>query len=282
MYETGCTVSELVNIQVSHFSSGKLYIPAEHTKSKRARTLSISRELLRDVQKYAKLEGAVHFLFETRQSARPSTRRVEQILKDLSKAAHVAITPRQLRKLRLESLLKDQTSTDEIREQLGIYSLRDKQISSKEEILAAKRVAGTSRDRLLISIMQETGCNVSELVAIRVGDVTKKGILMHLAKKDATSTRPISGQLFANVKDFSKGKKPDEYLFSTRQSTQLTPRRIQQILKQISLEQGIDVSSRKIRNAFGAELSRKASVEEMQERLGIEHVNVYTHGVMRR
>jgi len=52
LYESGARVGELVRIQLKHldFNNSSIYIPAENTKTKHARTSHIPKELMNDVK----------------------------------------------------------------------------------------------------------------------------------------------------------------------------------------------------------------------------------------
>jgi len=94
LYESGCRVGELVRIQLKHldFINASIYIPAENTKTKHARTSHIPEELMNDVKtllrhknKMSKRNEKIHkpddFLFESSdyRTAHITTNRVRQI-----------------------------------------------------------------------------------------------------------------------------------------------------------------------------------------------------------
>ena len=61
IYELGCRVGEFVKIQVKHVNFGRstVFLPAENTKTKHARTSHLPRGLTNEIKSYLKEKGIV-------------------------------------------------------------------------------------------------------------------------------------------------------------------------------------------------------------------------------
>ncbi len=62
IYELGCRVGEFVKIQVKHisFNRSTIFLPAENTKTKHARTSHLPRGLTNEIKSYLKQEGILN------------------------------------------------------------------------------------------------------------------------------------------------------------------------------------------------------------------------------
>ena len=88
-------------------------------------------------------------------------------------------------------------------------------------------------------------------------------------------TQQVSKRLERAVQAFCKGKRPGEYVFSTRQSSHMSERRVQQLLASYARQAGVrELTPRVIRYAAAKVLP----TEEAKDFLGIKHVSIYTHG----
>lgn len=216
---TGITVSELVNTKTDHLTPKGLTIPAQNTKSGKKKVLPLPKKLIKELKSF----GKTGYLFKSRQSPKLTTRRIEQIFKVLSKKAKNQITPRDIRNAFIKDKLASKERIEKIREQTGNYTLRKKKIVIKKQI---KKVRfNDDRQELIFNIIQETRCKTSELISIKIKDL-EKGFL-----KIKETKIKLSPSLEEKLKFYTKEKDKNSYIFSTRQSEQITPRRVQQIFK---------------------------------------------------
>jgi len=83
LYQTGCTVNELVNIRVSDFDfrEKRLNISSESSRNRDKRAVYVSSALL-DMIKNDIAGRTDGFLLTTRQSGQMTTKRVRQLLKE--------------------------------------------------------------------------------------------------------------------------------------------------------------------------------------------------------
>jgi len=104
-----------------------------------------------------------------------------------------------------------------------------------------------ARDYIIIRILYETGCEVKELVKIKVSDVL--GHRIRINSKEIRFSQ-ISGKLSKDIKQYVKGNKlnKNNFLFSLRKDKPISEKRISQIISEISYDLKIkDMTSKKIR-----------------------------------
>lgn len=95
-----------------------------------------------------------------------------------------------------------------------------------------KLVSGVTnlRDRLIFEILYSTGCSESELISLKSKDIFLKNRIIKFGKRQAI----ISHKTSLLISSYLSSEKPTLYLFFSRQSSQLTPKRIQQIVREES------------------------------------------------
>lgn len=82
------------------------------------------------------------------------------------------------------------------------------------EVHAAIAACDNERDRLLLELLWHTGGRVSEVLAIRVGDLTPTGVRMiNLKQKEPAEKHVFLHPAFrARLAELCKGRSPGEYL----------------------------------------------------------------------
>lgn len=145
IYETGCTVNELVQIKIKDIDFKNKYIkfPAENTKTNKARSSYVSLGLLNKIKLFSKGKKSDDFLFSTRQGDGITTKRVRQIMQSYSRKAGLSkINPQIVRYTHIVHALKKGIPARAVQEHVGIDSLRMSQIydavmpKEKEEVYA--------------------------------------------------------------------------------------------------------------------------------------------------
>lgn len=128
LYESGCRVGELakMDIQDIDFSAGGfLYIPAEHTKTKTARTVYLPESTLSKVKAY---------LQQTKKKKGPlfnlTKRRVQQLVKKYADRSGVKASAHTLRHSHIVHALLDKVPLSAIQKQVGHKRLTTTQIYS--------------------------------------------------------------------------------------------------------------------------------------------------------
>jgi len=122
----------------------------------------------------------------------------------------------------------------------------------------------SKRDYLLIRILREVGCTVSELVNIKVEDIYTNSIIVGKQRRHIE----ISIGLREEIKNYLK-KSSSEFLFSTRQSPKLEVRRVQQIVKKY-----LGTKPSKIRNARIIEITEEKGIKKAKNIFGLKGLKI--------
>lgn len=135
LFFTGCRVNEFVNIKIEHINFGENEIYVEKGKRNKQRFVPtfpfLKQEILTHVG--SRKQG---YLFETRLNNKFSTRRVQQIIKQISKEAGIErkVYPHLLRKSIATFLLNRGMPIDQVQLFLGHSKLETTQIYAKTSI----------------------------------------------------------------------------------------------------------------------------------------------------
>jgi len=130
LYETGCTVNELINIRVKDidFYKFKIKFSSSSTKSNKSRNGYISKNLIHKIKSYTQ-NSALNYLFSTRQSSQITTKRVRQLIQSYSiKTGLGKINPQVIRYTHIAHALERGISLTAIQKQVGMERLRIVQI----------------------------------------------------------------------------------------------------------------------------------------------------------
>lgn len=137
LYETGCTVNELVKIKFKDIVPCKndkklpchINFPATNTKTNRARISFISKALCLKLKGYISENNISRHLFTSRQSSQITTKRIRQIIQSKSKKAQLGkINPRIIRYTHIAHALEKGILLGAIQNQVGMERLRIVQI----------------------------------------------------------------------------------------------------------------------------------------------------------
>ena len=127
LYSTGMRVGELSQLKVEYIDFGERFIriPAENTKTKTARTVVVSREVLSDVSAYLKVakikRGRVFIV---------TVRRIQQLMKKYAQRADLDASPHTLRHTHIVHALLDRIPITAVQKQVGHKRLTTTQIYS--------------------------------------------------------------------------------------------------------------------------------------------------------
>ena len=162
-----------------------------------------------------------------------------------------------------------------------------------ERLLAAPGGEGREaiRDRAMLELLYATGLRVSELVSLKVRDVSlDAGYLMTLGKGDKERLVPIGdsarsaiGNYMATVRQNIRGAGDTEYIFLSRLGNRMSRQAFWNIIKKRSLEAGIDknISPHTLRHSFATHLLENgADLRSVQLMLGhadLSTTQIYTH-----
>ncbi len=153
-----------------------------------------------------------------------------------------------------------------------------------------KQTIFTNRNLLLLEMLYDTGCRVSELVHIKLKDVNKTEKNIRVKGKGNKERIVYFGEYTLDTlnlylldrEELLNGKK-SEYLFVAKESSSLTTRRIAQIINQVIEEVEIKnkITPHTFRHTFATHLlNHDADLRSVQELLGhssLSTTQVYTH-----
>lgn len=116
----------------------------------------------------------------------------------------------------------------------------------------AKVLEGIRSDvRLLVETMMELGCRPGEAVALKVRDLRDGGLRVERAadrsrkmkptKTGAVSWREVSPELYNRLREVTKGKLPEAWLFPNAAGKPYPPTQISWLWRQAALRAGVEV-----------------------------------------
>lgn len=147
---------------------------------------------------------------------------------------------------------------------------------AEEDIVNLVSTISSTRDRLILLILYETGCSITELTNIKLRDIKtnkKELIINHSVRTGEKRTTKISNRLSKTIKEFLKKtnqKNNSNHLFTTRQSSTITPKRVQQILGQYTIKK-IKVTPQIIRYTHIAHAYKNGvSINEITKQVGLK------------
>ena len=124
LYETGCLVSEIVDLRKKDILVEQRAIMFGDRLSR------ISAPLLESIQKFAFSKKSEDHIFSTRQSPKMTKKRVRQIVQRSSKEILGSpVNPHSIRYSHIAHAMSRGVSMDRIRHQVGLQRLRAKQLS---------------------------------------------------------------------------------------------------------------------------------------------------------
>lgn len=152
----------------------------------------------------------------------------------------------------------------------------------------------TLRRRAILETLYATGVRVSELISLRITDVSadKNGILQVVGKGQKARLVPLGrrasaslGQYIATARPAFNPKQTD-WLFPSRGKSHLTRQRLFQIVREIGRIIDIELSPHQLRHSFATHLlENDADLRSVQMMLGhadVATTQIYTHVVEKR
>jgi len=121
---------------------------------------------------------------------------------------------------------------------------------SVEEWHRLLSIEKNSRDQLIIELLYETGCTVNELVNICSVDLDIKKSILKIRKQNARNNEArsvfVSVSLISKIEAFCKENKSSQYVFGSRQSNQITTKRVRQVVAKWCRDIGVSKASPQI------------------------------------
>jgi integrase/recombinase XerD len=152
------------------------------------------------------------------------------------------------------------------------------------------------RNRAMIEVLYSSGLRVSELISLRLKDISlEAGYILCRGKGSKERLVPLGEPAIQAVRSYLNGsqqrlagKKSSDILFLNSRGQQLTRQGFWQILKQWAHEHGLDqnISPHMLRHSFATHLlDNGADLRSVQELLGhsdISTTQIYTHLTRKR
>lgn len=144
------------------------------------------------------------------------------------------------------------------------------------------------RDHAMLELLYSSGLRVSELVCLKVGDVSfEAGFLRVIGKGDKERVVPVHPRAMGSVKRYVEEYRPQllkgrvsEYLFITARAAHMTRQRFWQALKGYGKSAGVELSPHVLRHCFATHmLEGGADLRSLQKMLGhadISTTQIYT------
>lgn len=246
LYHTGLNLNELSTLKISdiNIKEKKIRIRAENTKNRSSRDVLLGKDLLITLKRSLKIiKPEQEFLLSTRQSKKISNRRIEQILKDYGKRNEIELTPSVLRDTYIQNSFSSGIKKEKIQTAIGTRTVRYKQFIQESDLKQLLSSIVSKRDKLILHTLYETGCTVNEFVNLKkkdlIADENKIIIRKDNTKSKKTRIVKISKTLCRKLLKITHPADAKSYIFFTRQSKHISPRRIQQIFKRYLIKAGL-------------------------------------------
>jgi integrase len=135
------------------------------------------------------------------------------------------------------------------------------------------------RDKLCVSILYETGCLLSELVNLKVFDINEQGLrIINPDTKEARVIK-ITSSLSKKILLYIQGNNisKDSYLLSTKKSSQISVKRVRQIIQFYSQKSGLGVINPQMFRYYHIAHAylNTVLIENIASRLGITRYRVF-------
>jgi len=157
-------------------------------------------------------------------------------------------------------------------------------VLTKEEVKKIIDSIENEKHKLIVMFLYSSGLRLSELINLKVKDLELNERIgwVRTGKGEKDRMFIISERLVEELRKFTEGKNPDDYVFSGRKG-RLSPRTVQKIVKIAVKKAGInkEVSPHTLRHSFATHLLEAGeNIRKIQELLGHASLNttqVYTH-----
>jgi len=148
---------------------------------------------------------------------------------------------------------------------------------TRDEYHALNGAMEDDRDRLLLTLLWETGTRISEAIAIRLRDVGRDGIRV-LGKGMAERVVFVRDTLVSSILFYAheQGMGRDDFLFPSRKGGHVTKQRADQIIKQAAKRANLErtVHAHLFRHGYAINfLNCGGRLDALQEQLGHRDIN---------
>jgi site-specific recombinase XerD len=152
-------------------------------------------------------------------------------------------------------------------------------VLSRDEIHSMVDLTRNPKHRLMLALGYAAGLRVSEVVNLRVLDVSSDELTLHIkgAKGNKDRITIIPGILVGDIQDVLNGRNMNDFVFASEQGKKLTERTAQKVFGQALFRANIqkDASFHSLRHSFATHLLENGvDMRYVQELLG--HANIRT------
>lgn len=143
------------------------------------------------------------------------------------------------------------------------------------------------RERLVLRLLYETGCTVSELCKLRTSDF-KEGLL-HIGKRRLKLTdltrqfllKTCPARRVRHEAGYQYARNASSFLFTTRESTSISPRRVEQLLATLGKRVlGSSVTPQQLRaTRISHDIEAGLPIAEIERKVGLQSLgpHLYRH-----
>jgi len=279
--ETGCSAKELIGLKPEQIEFTTCSIRLGHKQRRVKLPLELSLQLS------SFLRPGEEYVFKTRQGNNITNRRVQQIVSENTlDLLGKKLTVREIRSNNLHLRLARTKSIKKTIIETGIKTLRSKTFLTNEQLMLIQSHISDNQHRLIFDILCETGCRLKELVSIKVRDVNRQDnsiiIRAENTREKKQRTSRISKGLGHLIESFVKdnGLAAEDFLFSSRQSGNISDKRVFQLIREYGRLAGLaNVSPQIIRNSHIINAIRSSSKEsDITEQTGVKHLDIHHYG----
>lgn len=144
---------------------------------------------------------------------------------------------------------------------------------AQEDIISLAKAMQNNRDKIILLLLYETGCTITELTNIQIKDIKpnkQEIIIKNSVRTNETRITKVSKELIKTIKSIIRTKPNNSFLFSTRQSNNITPKRIQQILGKYKIK-NLKITPQIIRYTHIAQAYQKGiAINEITNQVGLK------------
>ena len=148
---------------------------------------------------------------------------------------------------------------------------------TRDEYHALNGATEDDRDRLLLTVLWETGTRISEAIAIRLRDVGRDGIRV-LGKGRVERVVFVRDSLVSTILFYAheQGIERDDFLFPSRKGGRITKQRADQVIKRAAKRANLErnVHAHLFRHGYAINfLNCGGRLDALQEQLGHRDIN---------
>ena len=152
-------------------------------------------------------------------------------------------------------------------------------VLEREEIMDIIRTLNNLKHRLIVALAYASGLRVGEVTNLKVGDLnfSQSTILIRQGKGNRDRLTVFPEKLHADLEDFIRTKKPNDYIFTNINNKKLSTRTLQKIFKNSARKAKVNPSAtfHSLRHSFATHLLENGvNIRYVQELLG--HSNIRT------